>query len=93
MIDIVPWIEPSAGLFIWGRLPEGVDAVKVTRRALASNVVLAPGNVFSVSRNAHSYLRLNVAMMQDDRVFSVLDAAISAEARRARQEEEPVGDR
>lgn len=87
MIDIVPWIEPSAGLFIWGRLPEGANAVKVTRRALASNVVLAPGNVFSVTRNADNYLRLNVAMMQDDRVFSVLDAAISAEAGSAREEE------
>jgi DNA-binding transcriptional MocR family regulator len=75
-IGITPWVEPHAGLFVWGRLPDGIDAVAVTRRALTRNVVLAPGNVFSVNRSAEDYLRLNVAMMADDRVYRALDESI-----------------
>ncbi|WBO20747.1 aminotransferase-like domain-containing protein [Sphingomonas abietis] len=76
-IGIVPWIEPSGGMFLWARLPDDLDAVAVTRHALRSNIVLAPGNVFSVSQSAGSYLRLNVARMGDDRVFEVLEAAMA----------------
>ncbi len=76
-IGIVPWIEPSAGLFLWARLPGDIDAVAVTRHALRRNVVLAPGNVFSVSQSAGNYLRLNVARMGDDRIFRALEEAMS----------------
>jgi DNA-binding transcriptional MocR family regulator len=75
-LGIKPWIEPRAGLFLWAKLPNGIDAVEVTRRALDQNMVLAPGNVFSVSQNASDYLRLNVAMMADERVYSILESAL-----------------
>ncbi|CDG83397.1 transcriptional regulator, GntR family with aminotransferase domain protein [Janthinobacterium agaricidamnosum NBRC 102515 = DSM 9628] len=35
-------------------------------------MILAPGNVFSVSRTADRYLRFNVAQCGDKRVFDVL---------------------
>jgi DNA-binding transcriptional MocR family regulator len=75
-IGITPWIEPQAGLFLWGRLPDGVDSTTVTRRAFQRDVVLAPGNVFSVGKTAANYLRFNVAMMDDERVFEVIEAAM-----------------
>jgi DNA-binding transcriptional MocR family regulator len=75
-IGITPWIEPQAGLFLWGRLPDGVDSTVVTRRAFQRDVVLAPGNVFSVGKTAANYLRFNVAMMDDERVFEVIEAAM-----------------
>jgi hypothetical protein len=34
--------------------------------------VLAPGNIFSVSRTAGRYLRFNVAQCGDKRMFDVL---------------------
>jgi DNA-binding transcriptional MocR family regulator len=77
-IGIAPWIEPQAGLFVWGRLPDGVDATAVTRYAFDRDVILAPGNVFSVTQTASNYLRFNVAMMSDDRVFEVLEEAMAA---------------
>jgi DNA-binding transcriptional MocR family regulator len=76
-IGIEPWHEPSGGLFLWGRLPSGMCAVEITRRALAEDVVLAPGNVFSLSRTADNYFRFNVAMMQEDRVYRVLEGAMA----------------
>jgi DNA-binding transcriptional MocR family regulator len=76
-IGIVPWIEPAAGLFLWCRLPEAIDAADVARRALSDDVLFAPGNVFSVTQSATSFMRFNVAMMQDPRIFRVLQSAMS----------------
>ena len=71
-LGIEPWIEPQAGMFLWSRLPEGLDAATVARTALARNVVLAPGNVFSPSQSATGFLRFNVSQTLDDRIFAVL---------------------
>lgn len=75
-IGIAPWIEPQAGMFVWCRLPEGIDAAEIARRALAANVVLAPGNAFSLSRTANSYMRFNAAQSGDQRMFEVLEKAM-----------------
>jgi DNA-binding transcriptional MocR family regulator len=63
------------------RLPGDVNAAEVARRALAEQIVLAPGNVFSI---AHSvcFLRFNVAMMDDERIYSTL-SRLCAEVERA----------
>jgi DNA-binding transcriptional MocR family regulator len=75
-IGIVPLLEPQAGMFLWSRLPDGLDAVNVARQALSQNVVLAPGNAFSVSQSAASYLRFNVSQCLDHRVFDVLQTCV-----------------
>ena len=71
-IGITPWIRPEAGLFLWCRLPNDVNGAEVARRALAEQVVLAPGNVFSVARSAASFLRFNVAMMNNEKIYRTL---------------------
>ena len=76
-LGIEPWIEPRGGLFLWCTLPEGLDATDVARRALAENVILAPGNAFSVKQSASRFLRFNVAQSTDPRVFAVLEAAMN----------------
>ncbi|RWM24424.1 aminotransferase class I/II-fold pyridoxal phosphate-dependent enzyme, partial [Mesorhizobium sp.] len=45
-MDITPWIDQPAGMFLWCRLPDGIDAADTARHALAEHVVLAPGNAF-----------------------------------------------
>ena len=64
-------------MFLWSRLPDGIDAADVAREALAENIVLAPGNAFSLSQSATSFLRFNVAQSQDVRVFEMLRKAIA----------------
>lgn len=76
-IGIEPWTVPQAGLFLWCRLPEGMDAAVIARSCLKDGVVLAPGNAFSQSLSARDFLRFNVAQSTDDRVFSVLKRALS----------------
>jgi DNA-binding transcriptional MocR family regulator len=76
-IGITPWIDQPAGMFLWCRLPEGVDAADMARHALSANVVLAPGNAFSLSQTAGRFLRFNVAQSTDERIFAALEAAMS----------------
>jgi DNA-binding transcriptional MocR family regulator len=80
-MGVMPWIEPAAGLFLWCKLPDAIDAADVARRALAEDVLFAPGNVFSVSQSAGSFMRFNVAMMEDPRIFRVLQSAMTECAR------------
>jgi DNA-binding transcriptional MocR family regulator len=75
-LGIVPWLEPGAGMFLWCRLPDGIDAAAVARAALAENIVLAPGNVFSLSQSATGFMRFNVSQTLDERVFDVLRKAV-----------------
>jgi DNA-binding transcriptional MocR family regulator len=80
-IGVIPWIEPAAGLFLWCKLPDGIDAAAVARRALTDDVLFAPGTVFSVSQSAGGFMRFNVAMMDDPKIFRVLQSAMNACAR------------
>ncbi len=76
-LGLMPWIEPQAGMFLWCHLPEGLDSADIAREALADNIVLAPGNVFSLSQSAAGFMRFNVSQSQDDRVFAALRKAIA----------------
>jgi DNA-binding transcriptional MocR family regulator len=75
-VGIVPWLIPDSGMMLWCRLPGDIDASALARAALAENVVLAPGNVFSVSQSAGSFMRFNVSQMVDDRIFETLRQAM-----------------
>ncbi len=78
-LGIRPWLVPRGGFYLWCRLPEGRDAAEVARNALAEQVVLAPGNVFSLAQAAPDFMRFNVAQMDDPRVFQVLQRALTAQ--------------
>ena len=69
------WTEPRGGLFLWARLPNAMDAVEVSRKAMRAGVVLAPGDIFSVGHRAGGYLRFNVAQ-SPPRVFDILAGAM-----------------
>jgi DNA-binding transcriptional MocR family regulator len=77
-IGIEPWLMPRGGFYLWCRLPEGCDSANVARTALADNVVLAPGNVFSASQSASAFMRFNVAQCGDARVMPALQGAIES---------------
>lgn len=76
-LGFTPWIEPKGGMFLWCKLPDGVDSADLARRALTENVVLAPGNVFSLSQSAGGYMRFNVAQSRNARLYAVLEKALA----------------
>jgi DNA-binding transcriptional MocR family regulator len=75
-LGIVPWLMPRGGFYLWCRLPDGRDSAALARTALAEGVVLAPGNVFSPSQTASSFVRFNVAQCGDGRIWDVLRRAM-----------------
>ena len=75
-LGLVPWIIPRGGFYLWCRLPDGHDAAVIARRCMEEKMVLAPGNVFSASQSATSFLRFNVAQLTDERIFTVLKRAM-----------------
>jgi DNA-binding transcriptional MocR family regulator len=80
-LGIQPWIMPRGGFYLWCRLPERLSAADIARAALCENLVLAPGNVFSVSQSASEFMRFNVAQMADPRIFAVLAQVLAAQMR------------
>jgi DNA-binding transcriptional MocR family regulator len=80
-IGIRPWLQPRAGIFLWCQLPDGIDAAALSRSALAQDLVLAPGNVFSPSQSAPDFMRFNVAQSLDDRLFAFLGQALRRHGR------------
>jgi DNA-binding transcriptional MocR family regulator len=75
-LGLVPWVEPQAGMFLWCKLPGRFDAADLAQQALAEDIVLAPGNAFSLSQSARSYLRFNVAQSSDPRIGRFLRKAL-----------------
>ena len=80
-LGIAPATWPQTGMFLWARLPDGVDAAELARRALAENGVLAPGDAISLSRTAGGFMRFNVAQSGDPRLYDVLERALGATRR------------
>lgn len=75
-LGITPWMKPQGGMFLWMRLPHGLDSARVSKEALHEGIVLAPGNVFSLSQTAAPFLRFNVAQCQSPKIFEVLEKAM-----------------
>lgn len=69
-------VNPRGGFYLWCALPDGLNAADVAHRALAQNVVLAPGPVFSPSQSLAGFMRFNVSQMGGDRGWTVLKEAL-----------------
>ena len=56
----VEYTKPRGGVYIWVKLPDGLDAEQVVRRAAKEKLAVVPGNVFYPLRNAgRDHVRLN----------------------------------
>ena len=64
--DVHPWTLPRGGFYLWCQLPRATDASELAQRGLREGIVLAPGNVFSVSRMAADFMRFNVTQMPSE---------------------------
>jgi DNA-binding transcriptional MocR family regulator len=64
--------RPEGGYFTWLELPEGSDSIALQQRASVLGISLAPGPIFSASRNYRGYLRLNYGHPLDARAGAAL---------------------
>jgi 2-aminoadipate transaminase len=67
--------DPPGGIFLWVKLPDGVDALKLHQRALAAGVVINPGPEWSVNKDrARSRLRLCFASLSHEEIHQGIAA-------------------
>ncbi len=60
--DRVVWHKPEGGLFLWCRLPDGLDAMDFCRRAKEHKVTVVPGTAFMVDHAPTATFRLNFSL-------------------------------
>ena len=64
-------VASPAGMFVWA--DAGCDTSVLTERAMADNLLLAPGSLFSPAQLPSTRMRLNVAAMQEPAVWRFLE--------------------
>jgi len=52
-------VRPEGGCLLWLQLPEGTDASRLFRLAVAQGTVVAPGEIFSTDPTARRCVRIN----------------------------------
>ncbi len=55
----VRWTRPMGGMFLWGILPEGMDAAEVLKQAIERKVAFVPGESFHPNGGGKNTMRIN----------------------------------
>jgi 2-aminoadipate transaminase len=67
----VKFTRPEGGLFIWGTLPDKIDATEFIKKASERNVRVVPGSAFNCDADAPSNsFRLNYSTPSDEQIVT-----------------------
>ncbi|GAB4416374.1 MAG: PLP-dependent aminotransferase family protein [Anaerolineales bacterium] len=70
MAEIFPsevrWTHPEGGMFLWGILPEGMDAAEVLKVAVEKKVAFVPGFAFHPNSGGENTMRLNFSFSKPE---------------------------
>ncbi len=64
----VSWTKPLGGMFLWGVLPENVDAAEVLKVAVERKVAFVPGGSFHPNGGGKNTMRLNFSFSNPDNI-------------------------
>jgi 2-aminoadipate transaminase len=64
----VDWTHPHGGLFLWGILPEHLDAAEVLQAAVEEKVAFVPGQAFHPHGDGKNTMRLNFSYSTPDKI-------------------------
>ena len=68
MPDGCTWTRPDGGLFLWARMPDGIDTQVLLERASSAKVAFVPGAPFWVNRDVRNTMRLNFSNAGDEMI-------------------------
>jgi 2-aminoadipate transaminase len=83
--DGVAWTRPQGGLFLWVKLPEGVDSLDLINEAVGQKVAFVPGTAFYADGRGHDALRLTFATCSEDMIDEGIKRLGNAIARRQKK--------
>ncbi len=70
----VRYHKPNGGVYVWCRLPDGVDSKSFISRAYNMGVTLIPGHVFYPFKNGgRDHIRINYSYESEDRLARGMD--------------------
>jgi 2-aminoadipate transaminase len=64
----VRWTHPLGGMFLWGILPEDMDAAEVLKIAIEKKVAFVPGAAFHPNGGGANTMRLNFSYSSPDTI-------------------------
>jgi 2-aminoadipate transaminase len=74
----VQWNRPEGGMFLWARLPEGLDAVALLPKAVDKGVAFVPGAAFYADHADPRTLRLSFVTASVEQINTGIAALASA---------------
>jgi 2-aminoadipate transaminase len=78
----VQWNSPAGGMFLWVRLPEGLDATALLPKAVDKGVAFVPGSAFFADQPDPRALRLSFVTANEQQIRQGI-AALAATIREA----------
>ena len=75
----VTWNKPDGGMFLWARLPKGMDAIELLPKAVDKGVAFVPGAAFFANNPDPRSLRLSFvtpSVAEIERGVAALAAAV-----------------
>lgn len=60
------WKKPLGGMFLWGILPQGVDAAEILKMAIQKKVAFVPGGAFHPDGGKNNTMRINFSYSSPD---------------------------
>ena len=64
----VTWNEPQGGMFIWVKLPQGVDSTALLEKSIQQNVAFVPGAPFFANEPQANTLRLSFVTVPKEKI-------------------------
>ena len=62
----VRWTTPQGGMFLWGILPEYMDAAELLKKAIDKKVAFVPGAAFHPTGGGNNTMRINFSYSKPD---------------------------
>jgi 2-aminoadipate transaminase len=64
----VDWTHPEGGLFLWGILPQDLNAADVLKLAIEQKVAFVPGSPFYPTGGGHNTMRINFSYPSPEKI-------------------------
>lgn len=66
--DGVTWTKPEGGIFLWVRLPQGMDTMELFVKAIQAKVAYVPGSCYYAKEGGDNCMRVNFSACNEEKI-------------------------